>query len=104
MDDSFDEAKIQELIPKMKPRLLFIKEREKLRFVSKLLSTNGILFALRQKEIAGSKSKASVVSNHYRGVLENVKTTLHLFAHKYFHLVGDKRGCIGCRKQEPYVS
>jgi hypothetical protein len=33
MDDTFDEAKIQELIPKMKNRLLFIKELKKLRFV-----------------------------------------------------------------------
>jgi len=36
MDDSFDEAKIQELIPKMKHRISFIKEQKKLRFVSKL--------------------------------------------------------------------
>lgn len=36
MDDNFDEAKIQELIPKMKHRISFIKERKKLRFVSKL--------------------------------------------------------------------
>jgi hypothetical protein len=33
MDDNFDEAKIQELIPKMKHRLLFMKERKKLRLV-----------------------------------------------------------------------
>jgi hypothetical protein len=33
MDDTFDEAKIQEHIPKMKNRLLFIKELKKLRFV-----------------------------------------------------------------------
>jgi len=36
MDDNFDEAKIQELIPKMKHRLLFIKERKKLRSVSRV--------------------------------------------------------------------
>jgi hypothetical protein len=35
MNDNFDEAKIQELIPKMKHRLLFIKERKKLRFVKR---------------------------------------------------------------------
>ncbi len=33
MDDNFDDAKIQELIPKMKHRLLFMKERKKLRLV-----------------------------------------------------------------------
>ncbi len=34
MDDSFDEATVQELIPTIKQRLLFKKELKKLRFVN----------------------------------------------------------------------
>lgn len=104
MDDSFDEAKIQELIPRMKPRLLFIRERGKIRFVSEPLLKNRILFALRQKEITGSTPVISLVAAGSVEGLEKVKTTLRIFAHKHFYVARNQRDCVGCRTQEPYVS
>jgi len=75
MDDNFDEAKIQELIPKMKHRISFIKERKKLRFVSKLNNFKLQTFCInREKESTTSESPVVNTSDSSKKFIETVRT------------------------------